>query len=147
VSKTAAPSCGKRVRQARTAENFPTSTQFVNKGEMLKPCLTLAKTGVAFVHNLLTDPERMRAVDAIDVFADLDGGLIVTWMFNRMGVIQENTRQDEGNAYARLGEVLQCLGREDEARVAYETGIRQAEQFGHGGMAEDLRLVIVQLRE
>ena len=101
----------------------------------------MAKTGVAFVHNLLTDPERMRAdLDAIDVFADQDGGLIATWMFDRMGVIQENTRQDEGNAYARLGEFLQCLGREDEARVAYETGIRQAEKFGHGGMAEDLRL-------
>ena len=78
---------------------------------MLKPWLTLAKTGVAFVHNLLTDPERMRAdLDAIDVFADQDGGLIATWMFDRMGVIQENTRQDEGNAYARLGEFLQCLG-------------------------------------
>jgi predicted negative regulator of RcsB-dependent stress response len=51
------------------------------------------------------------------------------------------------NAYARLGEVLQRLGREDEARTAYEKSIRQAEKFGHGGMAEDLRLALIQLGE
>jgi tetratricopeptide (TPR) repeat protein len=55
--------------------------------------------------------------------------------------------EDEGNAYARLGEVLGRLGREDEARAAYEVGIRQAEKFGHGGMAEDLRVALIQLRE
>jgi hypothetical protein len=55
--------------------------------------------------------------------------------------------QDEGNAYARLGEVLGRLGREDEARAAYEAGIRQAEKFGHSGMAEDLRVALIQLRE
>ena len=52
---------------------------------------------------------------------------------------------DEGNAYARLGEVLSRLGREDEARAAYETGVRQAEKYGHRGMADDLRLAIIQL--
>ena len=55
--------------------------------------------------------------------------------------------EDEGNAWGRLGEVLRRLGREDEARAAYEAGIRQAEKFGHGGMAEDLRLAIIQLGE
>jgi tetratricopeptide (TPR) repeat protein len=55
--------------------------------------------------------------------------------------------EDEGNAYARLGDVLSRLGRKDEARTAYETGIRQAERYGHSGMAEDLRLAIVQLGE
>jgi tetratricopeptide (TPR) repeat protein len=54
---------------------------------------------------------------------------------------------DEGNAYARLGDVLSHLGRKDEARAAYETGIRQAEKYGHSGMAEDLRLAIIQLGE
>ena len=54
---------------------------------------------------------------------------------------------DEGNAYARLGDVLSRLGRKDEARAVYERGVRQAEKFGHGGMAEDLRLAIVQLDE
>jgi tetratricopeptide (TPR) repeat protein len=46
---------------------------------------------------------------------------------------------DEGNAYARLGEVLSRLGRRDEARTAYERGIEQAEKHGHSGMADDLR--------
>ena len=54
---------------------------------------------------------------------------------------------DEGNAYARLGDVLSRLGRENEARAAYETGITQAEKYGHTGMAEDLRLAILQLGE
>ena len=54
-------------------------------------------------------------------------------------------RQDEGNAYLRLGEVLTKLGREDEARDAYGTGVGQAGKFGHSGMAEDLRLARVQL--
>jgi len=55
--------------------------------------------------------------------------------------------EDEGNAWARLGEVLRRLGREDEARAAYERGVEQAEKYGHSGMAEDLRLAIVELRE
>ena len=54
---------------------------------------------------------------------------------------------DEGNAWARLGEVLSRLGREDEARKAYETGIRQAEKHGHGGMADELREALVGLGE
>ena len=54
---------------------------------------------------------------------------------------------DEGNAYARLGEVLARLGRKDEARTAYERGIGQAEKFGHSGMADDLRLALIQLNE
>jgi predicted RNA polymerase sigma factor len=66
---------------------------------------------------------------------------------DRVGVIQENAHHDEGNAWCRLGEVLGRLGREDEARAAYERGIEQAEKLGHGGMAEDLRLALIQLRE
>ena len=55
--------------------------------------------------------------------------------------------EDEGNAYSRLGDVLSRLGRKDEARAAYETGVRQAEKHGHTGMAEDLRLALIQLGE
>ncbi|HZY66020.1 MAG TPA: tetratricopeptide repeat protein [Rubrobacteraceae bacterium] len=55
--------------------------------------------------------------------------------------------EDEGNAYARLGDVLSRLGRKDEARNAYERGIQQAEKYGHSGMAEDLRHALVQLGE
>lgn len=53
--------------------------------------------------------------------------------------------EDEGNAYGRLGEVLARLGRRDEARMAYEQGVQQAEKHGHSGMAEDLRGALVQL--
>jgi predicted Zn-dependent protease len=52
--------------------------------------------------------------------------------------------EDEGNGWGRLGEVLGRLGREDEARIAYETGIRQAERFGHSGMADELRGALIQ---
>jgi predicted RNA polymerase sigma factor len=62
-------------------------------------------------------------------------------------VVQDASLKDEGNAWARLGEVLRRLGREDEARSAYERGVQQAEKFGHTGMADDLRLAIVELRE
>jgi site-specific DNA recombinase len=95
-------------------------------------------------------PEERRWVYKLirlNVFADADGNLTATWMFTRASVIQENTRQDEGNAYARLGEVLGRLGRENEVRAAYEAGIRQAEKFGHSGMAEDLRVALIQPRE
>ncbi|MGH3148356.1 MAG: hypothetical protein ACRDTR_21450 [Rubrobacter sp.] len=43
--------------------------------------------------------------------------------------------------------MLARLGREDEARAAYEKGIGQAERFGHSGMADDLRLAVIQLNE
>ena len=64
-------------------------------------------------------------------------------------VLQRYVRnhEDEGNAYMRLGEALQKIGREDEAREVYETGINQAEKFGHSGMAEDLRDAMIQLGE
>jgi tetratricopeptide (TPR) repeat protein len=57
------------------------------------------------------------------------------------------SHEDEGNAYGRLGDVLSRLGRKDEARAAYEKGIQQAERFGHSGMAEDLRLALIQVGE
>jgi predicted Zn-dependent protease len=57
------------------------------------------------------------------------------------------THEDEGNAWGRLGEVLRRLGREDEARRAYDIGVRQAEKHGHSGMAEELRAALIQLGE
>jgi predicted Zn-dependent protease len=57
------------------------------------------------------------------------------------------THEDEGNAWGRLGEVMGRLGRKDEARRAYETGVRQAEKYGHGGMADELRAALVGLGE
>jgi Flp pilus assembly protein TadD len=48
---------------------------------------------------------------------------------------------DEGNAWGRLGAALRRLGRDDEAREAYRTGIDAAYRHGHPTMAgefEDL---------
>ena len=77
----------------------------------------------------------------LNVFADTIGSLSATW-FSRGRVTGEHARQNECSAYLGLGEALQQLGREDEARAAYERGFRQAEKFGHGGRAEDLRVAI-----
>jgi hypothetical protein len=95
-------------------------------------------------------PEERRWVYKLlhlSVFADADGNLSVTGMFTRASAIQEDTRQDEGNNWGRLGEVLGRPGREDEARAAYEMGIQQAEKYGHGGMADELRAALVGLGE
>ena len=62
-------------------------------------------------------------------------------------VTARDLHQDEGNAWGRLGEVLGRLGREDEARAAYDRGIQQAEKYGHSGMADDLRAALVGLGE
>ncbi len=50
-----------------------------------------------------------------------------------------DSHEDEGNAYLRLGEVLERLGRGEEAQGVYREGVGKAEKFGHSGMAEDLR--------
>ncbi|MHB1223271.1 MAG: tetratricopeptide repeat protein [Gemmatimonadaceae bacterium] len=44
---------------------------------------------------------------------------------------------DEGNAYGRLAEALQQLGRMDEARAALERGIAASRRFGHPSMAAE----------
>jgi predicted Zn-dependent protease len=44
---------------------------------------------------------------------------------------------DEGNAYGRLAEAYERLGRHDDARAALERGIAAANRFGHPGMAEE----------
>jgi hypothetical protein len=83
-----------------------------------------------------------------NVFADAEGTLSATWAFTRdVSIILQNARQDEGNAYLHLGEALEGIGREDEARAAYKTGVTQAEKFGHTGMAEDLKLALIGLGE
>ncbi len=50
-----------------------------------------------------------------------------------------------GNTYLRLGDAYERLGRDDEARTAYERGVGQAEKFGHDGMADALRLALSEL--
>ena len=46
---------------------------------------------------------------------------------------------DEGNGWGRLAAALLDLGREDEAREAYETGIASALRHGHPTMADEFR--------
>jgi hypothetical protein len=95
------------------------------------------------------EPEHRRRTYGrirLKVFGHSDGTIVATRAFGQdASVISEYTHEDEGKAYLRLGEVLTKLGREDEAREVYGTGIGQAEKFGHSGMAEDLRLAQVQL--
>jgi Flp pilus assembly protein TadD len=44
---------------------------------------------------------------------------------------------DEGNAYGRLAHALRELGRDAEARQAYEDGIRAAHRHGHPTMVAE----------
>lgn len=55
------------------------------------------------------------------------------------------SHEDEGNAYARLGEALAETDRESEAREVYERGIEQAIRHDHGELAEEMRLALEQL--
>ena len=52
---------------------------------------------------------------------------------------------DEGNAYGKLAEVLQALGRIDDARAAYLRGIEAARRFGHPGMVNEFEARIEEL--
>ncbi len=49
---------------------------------------------------------------------------------------------DEGNAWGRLGEALRALGREEEAREAYRTGVEAARRHGHPTMAEEFEEIL-----
>jgi hypothetical protein len=76
-----------------------------------------------------------------NVVADTIGSLGATWC-SRGCVTGEHAHQNEGSAHLGLGEALRRLGREDEARVAFEKGIYHADRFGHDGRAKDLRLAM-----
>jgi thioredoxin-like negative regulator of GroEL len=49
---------------------------------------------------------------------------------------------DEGNAWGRLGHVLRELGRDDEARAAYERGVEAARRHGHPTMAMEFEEIL-----
>ncbi len=49
---------------------------------------------------------------------------------------------DEGAAYGMLARALEKTGRRDDARAAYEQGIKAAESHGHPSMAEDYRMTL-----
>ena len=54
---------------------------------------------------------------------------------------------DEGNAWGRLGRAYLALGRTDEARAAYQTGIEAAARHGHPSMAAEFQDVLDDLAE
>jgi Flp pilus assembly protein TadD len=49
---------------------------------------------------------------------------------------------DEGNAWGRLGAALRRLGRDEEARDAYRTGIDAAYRHGHPTMAGEFEEIL-----
>jgi predicted Zn-dependent protease len=52
---------------------------------------------------------------------------------------------DQGNAYGKLAQALERLGRIDEARAAYQQGIQAANKHGHPGMAQDFEMALADL--
>ena len=56
-----------------------------------------------------------------------------------------NQSNDQGNAYGKLAQALDRLGRADEARAAYQQGIAVANQHGHPGMAQEFQLALDEL--
>jgi predicted Zn-dependent protease len=52
---------------------------------------------------------------------------------------------DQGNAYGKLAQALERLGRTDEARAAYQQGSAAARRHGHPGMAADFELALADL--
>ena len=52
---------------------------------------------------------------------------------------------DQGNAYGKLGQALERLGKLDEARLAYQQGIVAANKHGHPGMAQDFEMALADL--
>jgi Flp pilus assembly protein TadD len=49
---------------------------------------------------------------------------------------------DEGNAWGRLGNALRHLGRDEDARAAYTTGIAMARTHGHPSMAAEFEDIL-----
>ncbi len=56
-----------------------------------------------------------------------------------------NQADDQGNAYGKLAQALERLGRIDEAREAYQQGVAAANKHGHPGMAQDFELALADL--
>lgn len=49
---------------------------------------------------------------------------------------------DQGNAYGKLAQAYERLGRTDDARAAYQQGIATANSHGHPGMAQEFQLAL-----
>jgi E3 SUMO-protein ligase RanBP2 len=53
--------------------------------------------------------------------------------------------EDQGNAWGRLGHALRQLGRDEEARAAYQRGVDEAYRHGHPSMAAEFEEIIEEL--
>ncbi len=49
---------------------------------------------------------------------------------------------DQGNAYGKLAQALERLGKPEAARAAYQQGIDAATRHGHPTMAHDFQMAI-----
>lgn len=49
---------------------------------------------------------------------------------------------DEGNAWGRLGAALRTLGKEEEAKEAYRSGIEAARRYGHPTMVDEFEEIL-----
>ena len=58
-----------------------------------------------------------------------------------------SSHDDEGNAYGRLAEALEKLGRRAEARDALRRGIAASNRFGHPGMASEFEARLEELND
>lgn len=56
-----------------------------------------------------------------------------------------NQTDDQGNAYGKLAQALERLGRTDEARAAYRQGSAAAQRHGHPGMAQEFEMALEDL--
>lgn len=56
-----------------------------------------------------------------------------------------NQTDDQGNAYGKLAQALERLGKVDEARAAYQQGIAAANRHNHPGMAQDFEMALADL--
>lgn len=54
-------------------------------------------------------------------------------------------QEDEGNAYGRLAEAYEALGRPDDAREALRKGIAASNRHGHPGMAAEFEARLEEL--
>jgi E3 SUMO-protein ligase RanBP2 len=52
---------------------------------------------------------------------------------------------DQGNAYGKLAQALDRIGRTEEARAAYQQGIAAANRHGHPGMAQEFEMALEDL--
>lgn len=52
---------------------------------------------------------------------------------------------DQGNAYGKLAQALERIGKTEEAKLAYQQGIAAANRHGHPGMAQEFEMALEDL--